>query len=173
MNAHDILAYGHGTLLSALDGIPHDRWAQGGVCGFWGVKDIVAHLGSYEIWHAEVLQGFLDGGPAPLMEQMRARGNEFNDWWVSTRADKSTDDVLEEYLRAHQSLQELASRVPAEVFPRAGTLPWYGAEYSLDDFLVYSNYGHKREHSAQLNVFKDRLRQSDEPPGVEPSRHGG
>lgn len=160
MNAHDILAYGHGTFLSALDGIPHERWGEGGVCGVWGVRDVVAHVGSYEIWHTEVLEGLLDGSPAPLSEQRQARGNEFNDWWVSTRADRTPDQVLDEYLRAHEALLDLASNVPSELFPKAGTLPWYGLEYSLDDFIVYSNYGHKREHSAQLNVFKDRMRQA-------------
>ncbi|MGA9533714.1 MAG: maleylpyruvate isomerase N-terminal domain-containing protein [Anaerolineales bacterium] len=157
MNAQDILAYGHGTLLAALDGIPLERWEQGGVCGTWGVKDIVAHLGSYEIWHAEVLNGFLDGGPSPLSEQRRARGNEFNDWWVLTGAERSASEVLDEYLQAHQALVQLAAKVPKDIYPKAGTLPWYGSEYSLDDFLVYSNYGHKREHSAQFNVFKDRM----------------
>jgi hypothetical protein len=31
-------------------------------------------------------------------------------------------------------------------------------EYSLDDYIVYSSYGHKREHGAQINVFKDTLK---------------
>jgi proline iminopeptidase len=29
-------------------------------------------------------------------------------------------------------------------------------EYALDDFIVYNYYGHKREHSAQIAVFRDR-----------------
>jgi hypothetical protein len=157
MNAQDVLHYGHETLMAALDGIPLERWQQAGVCGYWGVKDIVAHLGSYELWHAEVLDGFLDAGPKPISEQMDARGSEFNDWWVSTRHDRVASEVLDEYLAAHEALVSLAARVPKDVFPRAGTLPWYGSEYSLDDFLVYSNYGHKREHSAQFNILKDQL----------------
>ncbi len=39
-----------------------------------------------------------------------------------------------------------------------GTLPWYGMEYALDDFIVYTFYGHKREHSAQIAAFGDLLR---------------
>jgi len=31
------------------------------------------------------------------------------------------------------------------------------AVYALDDFLVYAYYGHKREHSAQIAAFRDRL----------------
>jgi len=31
-------------------------------------------------------------------------------------------------------------------------------DYALDDFIVYTNYGHKREHSAQIAAFRDGLR---------------
>ena len=39
-----------------------------------------------------------------------------------------------------------------------GTLPWYGPEYDLEDFIAYTFYGHKREHMAQVNVFLDTLK---------------
>ena len=51
-------------------------------------------------------------------------------------------------------------RLPAKrhtQFRENGTLPWYGAEYSLDDFIVYTYYGHKREHAAQIAAFRDHL----------------
>ena len=38
------------------------------------------------------------------------------------------------------------------------SFPWYGKEYALDDFIVYTFYGHKREHSAQIAAFRDLLR---------------
>lgn len=50
----------------------------------------------------------------------------------------------------------LVAQIPAETARLTGTLPWYGAEYALDDFVVYTFYGHKREHSAQIAVFRDR-----------------
>ena len=55
-------------------------------------------------------------------------------------------------------------KIPVEVLRRPGTLPWYGAQYALDDFIVYQYYGHKREHTAQINVFKDLLKQSGKLP---------
>jgi hypothetical protein len=30
-------------------------------------------------------------------------------------------------------------------------------EYALDDVLIYMYYGHKREHSAQIAVFRDQF----------------
>ncbi len=42
----------------------------------------------------------------------------------------------------------------------SGPLPWYGPEYDLDDFIAYTFYGHKREHSAQIAAFADVLTRS-------------
>ena len=54
---------------------------------------------------------------------------------------------------------ELAAKIPAEKFRENGTIAWYGPDYCLDDFIVYTNYAHKREHAAQIDVFGDRYRE--------------
>jgi hypothetical protein len=66
-------------------------------------------------------------------------------------------DVLAELNEAHARVMALATRIPAETYRQNGTLPWYGPEYDLDDFIVYTFYGHKREHSAQIAAFGDQL----------------
>jgi hypothetical protein len=65
--------------------------------------------------------------------------------------------VLGEYNDTQARVMLLAPTITPEVWRKAGTLPWYGMEYALDDFIVYSFYGHKREHSAQIAVFRDLL----------------
>ena len=52
---------------------------------------------------------------------------------------------------------ELAARVPPEKCPEYGTIPWYGPEYCLDDFIFYTNYAQKREHSPQVMVYRDQM----------------
>jgi hypothetical protein len=155
MNPLDILRYGHQTLMAALDRVPDSEWITGSVCGHWSAKDVLAHLSAYELWHVEVLGTFQDIAPGPMMSA-HASG-DFNDGQVGLRHDFEVQAVLNEYQAAHKSLMERAAELPGEAFTRVGSMPWYGAEYSLDDFLVYSNYGHKREHSAQLNVFTDQF----------------
>ena len=153
MNPLDVLRYGHQTLMAALERVPDTEWKTGTVCGHWCAKDVLAHLSAYELWHVDVLGLFLDIEPGPMMSFYLAGG--FNDGQVALRQDMEVQAVLAEYQAAHHLLMERAVRLPGEAFTRVGSLPWYGDEYSLDDFLVYSNYAHKREHSAQLNVFTD------------------
>jgi len=66
-------------------------------------------------------------------------------------------DVLAEYRDTHAEAARLMQQVPFEMRRLKGSLPWYGEEYDLEDFIVYTFYGHKREHCAQINVFKDLL----------------
>ena len=155
MDAEDILKYGHRTLMTTLEGIPVEKWSTGGVCGWWSVKDIIAHLASYEQVLVEVLGNLVDGRPTPTLK-LFAHEN-FNDLQVEQRQKNTPMQVKAEYEDAHQEVRKLIAQVPVETRRQKGVLAWYGDEYDLEDFLVYSFYGHKREHSAQVAVFKDTL----------------
>jgi hypothetical protein len=159
MNTHDILKYGHLTVLQTIEGLPDSEWATGGVCGVWSIKDIIAHLASYEQVLAEVLTSFLGGGPTPYLDQFQDPNGKFNDTQVAMRKDATIAEIRAEFNTTHARTMALVDQIPAAVQRQAGTLPWYGMEYALDDFIVYSYYGHKREHSAQIAVFRDRLAQ--------------
>ncbi len=158
MNPTDVLKYGHTFVTRTIDGLPLDHWDVNGVCGIWSVKDIIGHLAAYEHLLTEVLAPFahitMDN---PLMQQMGA-GN-FNDAQALSRKDHSAEQILAEYMDTFTYNQEqIVPKVPTATWSQVGTLPWYGAEYSLDDFIVYTFYGHKREHCAEINVFKDKLK---------------
>lgn len=158
MNTCDVLKYGHQTVLSTLDCLPETEWETPGVCGIWSVKDIMAHLASYEQMLVDVLTTFLSNSPTPYLDKMGALGPlGFNDAEVAARQAKTIGEVLAEFNDAHAQTIVLANRIPAETYRQNGALPWYGAEYDLDDFIAYSFYGHKREHSAQIAVFCDQL----------------
>jgi hypothetical protein len=50
------------------------------------------------------------------------------------------------------------TQIPADTWVKEGILKWYGAEYDLEDFIVYTFYGHKREHCGQIATFSDRFK---------------
>jgi hypothetical protein len=53
---------------------------------------------------------------------------------------------------------DLIRQIPLETRRKSGLLPWYGAEYDLEDYITYAFYGHKREHCAQIAVYRDTLK---------------
>jgi len=126
MNVLDIMKYGNRTLLNALNGLPENDWEASGVCGVWSVKDVIAHLASYEHVLAEVLNSFLDGGETPYLEAFIQPDGEFNDDQVAQRRRLSGAEVYAEYQAGHEKSMSLASRIPPDIFQQNGTLPWYG-----------------------------------------------
>jgi DinB family protein len=159
MNPADVLKYGHKTVLDTLKGITPEQMEIGNVCGVWSTRDIMAHLASYELYLDGVLGTFLGEPPTPTLIQIGELGGQrFNDIQVEMRKKGPVQSVLDEYIAATERNLSRVPLISAEVWRQVGTLPWYGNEYALDDFIVYSFYGHKREHSAQISVFKDTLK---------------
>ena len=157
MNATGILMYGHLSALQAIDGLPATAWETPGACGVWSVKDIIAHLASYEQVLVDVLSGFVEKHPTPFLDKFTELCDQFNDTEVERRKRSTMREALDEFNGAHAQVMELSARIRPAVFCQTGTLPWYGIEYTLDDVLVHMYYGHKREHSAQITTFRDHL----------------
>jgi hypothetical protein len=160
MNGVDILRYGHGEVQTAIADLPENEWYMPGVCGHWSVREIIAHLASYEQLLIEVLTGLLkeDAPPTPTLDRLLADEERFNDDEVARRCCQSAHEVWTEYEEAHETAVSLLSQIPLEGRRLNGVLSWYGDTYDLEDFLVYTYYGHKREHCAQIAVYRSAIR---------------
>ena len=156
MNPTDVLMYGQRTLTDAIGRLGPDDWTTPGALGEWTAKDIVGHLGAFEVRFVEILAGFAGEPVTPSL--MSADPETFNDDQAAIRADWSVEAVLAELDEAHARVMELARRIPAARWSEIGTIPWYGPQYSLDDLVVYTMYGHKREHSPQIEAVAERVR---------------
>ena len=156
MNAIDILKYGQATVMQGIENLPSEIQETPGACGVWSVKDIVAHLTSYEHVLLDILGEFVGKPTGPTVSRYIELGGQFNDIEVHERKEHSMQNVLAEFHDIHTQVISLAATIPPETFRKNGTLPWYGTNYALDDVIVYMYYGHKREHSAQIAAFQDR-----------------
>lgn len=156
MNALDILSYGHKHVCDAVDGLSDEGWEIPKVTTEWSVKNVIAHLASFELMLGDALDSVIDPSAETPTLQKKARGRNFNADEVAARADRTHRDVFDEYEKAHERVIELARRLTPERLREPGTIPWYGEQYSLDDLIVYANYAHKREHSAQIRLFRKR-----------------
>jgi hypothetical protein len=116
---------------------------------------MIGHLASFEELLIEVLGSLLEDRGMPTVERFRADPERFNTEETARRRELSAAKVWEEYESAHEQTLVLMARVPEEMRRQAGLLPWYGPEYDLEDFIVYTFYGHKREHSAHIALFRD------------------
>ncbi len=156
MHAYDVLRYGQLTLLSTLEGLPEEAYDVPGACGVWSVKDIMAHLASYELVLVDALLLLADGeAETPHLTRFTELREAFNDTEVDARRSMGMSEALAELNGAHEETLRLVRGMSPELLGRAGAIPWYGDEYAVDDLIVYQYYGHKREHGAQVEVFRD------------------
>jgi hypothetical protein len=154
MNVIDILTYGQRDVDALVDRMTPDDW-EAVALGVWTTKDLVGHLGAFEVRFAEVLTRIV--GEEPDTNLLSVAPEAFNDDQAAVRRDWSVEAVVAELRDAHSTVMALARRIPSERWRDVGTIPWYGPEYSLDDFAVYQMYGHKREHSPQLGAVLERV----------------
>lgn len=156
MHPLDVLHYGHHTVMRTLEDFPKDKVEMRGACGSWSVKDIVAHLASYEQVLIDVTAEMRGDSATPTLDRFRTT-DDFNEREVGARSQHSFDETLEEYIRNYERAAANVGELPQELLRETGAIEWYGEGYDLEDLLVYSSYGHKREHSAQIAAFRDRL----------------
>jgi hypothetical protein len=159
MNAEDILKYGHYTVLHTIENLAEPDWHTGDVCGWWSTKDIMAHLASYEHLLVDIFNEILTGAQGPTLTLMATSGPEaFNDVEIGKHQNSTVTEILADYNDTQAQTMTLIQQIPLTQRRQAGLLAWYGSDYDLEDFLVYTYYGHKREHTAQIAVFRDSLK---------------
>ena len=148
-----MLMYGQRTIMATVDRYGPDDWERIAL-GVWTAKDLLGHLGAFEVRFADVLATFV--GAEPKSDLMSADRSTFNDDQAAIRKDWPLEQVRAEFLEAHDRAMRHARSISPETWREVGTIPWYGPEYSLDDLVVYTMYAHKREHDPQLSAVLER-----------------
>jgi hypothetical protein len=153
MQTLDVLMYGQRTIRSTIDRYGTDDWGRIAL-GVWTAKDLLGHLGAFEVRFADQLAPFV--GAQVESDLPSADPRTFNDDQAAVRKDWPVEKVMAEFLEAHERVMLHAKAISSEVWREVGTIPWYGPEYSLNDLVVYQQYGHKREHDPQLSAVLER-----------------
>ena len=147
MQTIDVLTYGHRTVMATVARFEPEDWS-GIALGVWTAKDLLGHLGAFEVRFADILATFVG---APVESDLTAADPAtFNDDQAAVRFDWSIERITAEYVDANARVMAHARALAPALWAKVGTIPWYGLEYSLDDLVVYQMYGHKREHDPQL-----------------------
>lgn len=153
MNPADLLRYGQAQIDELVDRFTPADWSAIAL-GTWTTRDLVGHLGAFEVRFAEILSDF--AGVEPTTNLRAESPTTFNDDQAAIRSGWPVEAVVAELRDAYALTMSLVGRIPSETWRAVGTIPWYGLEYSLDDLLVYTQYGHKREHAPQLEAVLER-----------------
>lgn len=158
MNVYDIVKYGNLTFLGSLTDLKKSDAEKAGACGIWSVKNIVSHITSFELLLPEIIHLLLDKKySSEYLKFYLEDEQKFNDQEVRKRSKHTLDEAIEEYNKVHKKAVLLLNKIPKAKLGKVEAIPWYGKEYSFEDLIVYMYYGHKREHSAQIGIFRGNL----------------
>jgi len=157
MNSSELLEKGHQMIIQVVDGLREVQWDVPGVCGEWSVKDIVAHLASYERVTLDVLNTFSGKEPTPYVLRFISQTQQFDDSEVEARKYATAQQVIDEYQDTQVQTISLLEQIPPEKVQQPGTMPWYQKDLSLADF-INRMYEHTREHYDQIARFHDKVR---------------
>lgn len=159
MNLIALIEYGHHTLLKTIEGFTEKEWQAERVCGHWSAKDVLGHLTTMEHLVEDGLISVTGQDSTPVLDQYLALGgDQYCEQQVARRRADSVEATLAEYKETNANIMRLLGQVSEETLRRKGLLEWYGPAYDLEDFIIYTNYGHKCEHIAQYEVLRDRLK---------------
>ncbi len=157
MDLNGLLEYAHGVVIKSSSGLAESNRGEELTCGTWSARDVIGHLCSFKHLVKEVVSTFSGNKDTPYFQQWLTNGpNNFGDDQVAARRAISYESNLAEYNLAHQGMMALLTQIPEAEIHRPGTLPWYGAQYALEDFILYTDFGHQIEHASQLALLRDR-----------------
>jgi hypothetical protein len=157
MDLKVLLGYAHGMVTRSIEGVEEYNRTEELACGVWSVRDVIGHLCTFKLYTGDVISTFTGNTDTPYLDLMRRQGENFGEAQVASRKYYSYEENLLEYNIAHARMMALLARIPEATLGRAGTLPWYGLEYALDDFIFYTDFGHQIEHASQLALLRDRV----------------
>jgi hypothetical protein len=133
----------HHQLLAALKGMPVSKMTEP-MLGEWSVKDILAHVSSWDELEVQDLRR-LGRGHVPIQAAFREEeGDEWNDFLLKGRRLFSPEQVMAEFEANRQARREVLDGLPDALF----------ASGSLMRRLCEGTVKHDQEHAAQIRAWR-------------------
>ena len=132
-------------LYDAVRGLSEDALLEPGVVGHWSIRDVLAHVTTWEEEVLKALPIILDGDPLPRYSTLYGGIDAFNAQAHERKEGFTLDQVLDELKETHQRLLSFLNSVPDAAFAR---------ENRFLRRLRQDTYAHYREHARQIHSWR-------------------
>lgn len=136
-----------GAFQSSYTGLSSEQITQPGVSGHWSIKDILAHVTSWEQQALEHLPTILQGGRPPKYSTLYGGIDAFNAQMTARAQKLGLSEVMTEFETTHLRLMEYLQGIPGEQFS-SGTR--FFRRVRLD------TYGHYPNHTQAIRDWRER-----------------
>jgi hypothetical protein len=139
-----------GALVESYAGLSAVEMMKPGVIGAWSVKDVIAHVTSWEEEALTHLPTVLQGGRPPRYSVTHGGIDAFNASTVERRRLLSLAEVLRQRDDTHRRLVQFVGKVPAAEFAR---------EARFRRRLRLDTYGHYLRHAEAIRRWRHHVRE--------------
>ena len=135
-------------LMAAIDGLSDDELQQPGVVGEWSVKDILAHVTTWELEALKHLPEIAAGKPQQRYKDVYGGLDAFNALTFQQNRERSLDEVRTRMTDTHTRLLAYLETVPDDLL------------HSRERFrtrLRWDTYSHYPIHAEHIRDWRDRV----------------
>jgi hypothetical protein len=135
------------ALTASYADLSESMMLEPGVTGRWSIKDIVAHVTSWEEESLRHLPLVLEGGRPPRYSVAYGGIDAFNALTTERKRNLSLFEVLRQRDDTHSRLVDFLAAVPEEQF---------AGETRFRRRLRLDTYGHYRKHAAAMRRWREQ-----------------
>lgn len=129
-------------------GLSNEQMLTRGVVGDWSVKDILAHVNTWEEEAFKYLPLILRGSVPPSYSVIYDGINDFNNLMTEKKRNLSLSAVMTQLHDTHQQLINYIQNAPEEQFTK---------ETRFRRRIRYDTYGHYPEHTRAILEWKEKM----------------
>lgn len=142
-------------LLSAIEGLSDDDMLRVGAVGIWSVKDVLAHLVS---WEAELVTALArlpqSAGRPPQIVEIEDI-DEWNAEQYRINAPRPLAAVLEDFHGVHKHLLEAVAALDNRTLDDNRRFPWMEGE-PLSYLILENAAWHEEEHAEDIRAWREQ-----------------
>jgi hypothetical protein len=135
------------AIKESYTGLSDSQLTEPGVTGHWSVKDILAHVTTWEEEALQYLPLIIEGGKPPRYSLQYGGIDAFNAQMTEQKRGLSVSDVLRQLDETHRRLIDYVQSVPEEQFTR---------ETRFRRRLRLDTYSHYPKHAKAIREWREQ-----------------
>lgn len=143
-----------GALLTAIEGLPDDAMLRPGVVGFWSVKDILAHITT---WESELITALVQlDRPTRVPEIVKIEDIDgWNEEQYRINARRGLDVVMDDFNGVHKHLLKAVEALDDKTLDNVRKFPWMEGE-PLTYLIMENAIWHEQEHAEDIRKWREQ-----------------
>jgi uncharacterized protein (TIGR03083 family) len=144
-------------LQESLAGMGEEDYLRSNAIDKWTVKDLVAHVASWDEEVVRVLQAF-SMQSQPVFTYLISSSKDFGAWnedQIAQRREHTVPQVVSEFEKARRDLIQVIEGLTDPVLGRAKMTSWGEPQTGFD--LIAMQAEHDREHTRQVMSYRKKI----------------